>query len=198
MHREFMLLMDKRVYVITLVLVAVFIMSFTFHDILLSKASVIGVSRESLEKSVEEKFSSLPGGSVFLLPLVIFVNNFIASIVTIASGFTVIGPLAIMAYNGIVTGLVVNTSLGAGRGFLNYSAFALLAPHGSLEIPTIALSGAIPIYRLLYRGRGISWINVLKLVSFILVTLAFVESIITPATAVIDAVITRMLESILV
>jgi len=90
-----------------------------------------------------EDIASLPP---YLLPLAIFANNFFIAVVVAALSFTVIVPLANLVFNGIVVGYVVSEVAGQlveqGLALSPASAAALLAPHGSLEIPAVAIAAS--------------------------------------------------------
>ncbi len=189
-----MLISNRKVYALMVLFILFFTVGLVFYSDILNALSWTGLSKESLENSIKEKFS-FSKETMLLVPVIIFVNNLIASIITFILGFTVLGPILVLLYNGLITGLVVSIDL-KGTGFFDQSIVALLIPHGCLEIPTISLSGAVSAYYVLTRG-GLDkriLLGALKIVLYTLLTLAIVESFITPGIAVIDALFSKVIE----
>ena len=190
-----MLMSNRRIYALTVLFILFFTIGLVFYSEILNALSWTGVSKESLENSIREKFSFSKETMLFI-PVIIFVNNLIASIITFFLGFTIIGPILVLTYNGLITGLVASIGLNTTE-FFGQSIVALLIPHGCLEIPTISLSGAIPAYYVLTRGKLDKKIllGALKIVLYTLLTLAIVETFITPGIAVIDALFSKVIEA---
>ncbi|MCE4625173.1 MAG: stage II sporulation protein M [Desulfurococcales archaeon] len=92
------------------------------------------------------------GESISIAPIVIFLNNLQVSLMVALLYPTYIIPLAVLVLNGLIIGLLprgildiqsigVLSGLSPGdRAFLYYG---MLAPHGILEIPTIALVASL-------------------------------------------------------
>ena len=196
-HKVFMLLFDRKLYMIMISFAALFVIGLIFYQPIISHLEWTGLSEEGIKRSVAEKFHVSPR-TILFIPLIISVNNIVASFITFILGFTVIGPIAVLVYNGIVTGVVISMASGS-HSILSGSQVALLAPHGSLEIPTIAFSGAISAYYVVSkagRDRDIL-IGGVKMIVYVIVTLAIIESFITPTVAILDAVATKVIEAVL-
>jgi uncharacterized membrane protein SpoIIM required for sporulation len=190
-----MLISDRRVYGLLIAFLLVFTIGLIFYNNILDQLTWAGISRKGIENSIKEKFS-FSRETLLFIPLIIFANNLIASIITFILGFTIVGPVLVLLYNGLIAGLVVSIGLNS-PGFFSQSAVALLIPHGCLEIPTISLSGAIPAYYVFTRGKADKRVLIgsLKIVLFTLLTLAVVETFITPGIAIVDALFSKVIQA---
>ena len=197
LHKAFMLLFNRKLYIITMSFAALFIIGLIFYQPIISHLEWTGLSEGEIRRSIAEKFHFSPR-TIMFIPLIISVNNIIASLITFILGFTLIGPIAVLIYNGIVTGIVISMA-SVSHGIFNGSQVALLVPHGSLEIPTIAASGAISAYYVISKpGRDKDiLIGGVKMMVYIIVTLAIIESFITPTVSILDAVVTKVIEAVL-
>jgi uncharacterized membrane protein SpoIIM required for sporulation len=74
------------------------------------------------------------------LPVSIPVHNILVTFLTFAAGITMgVGTLLLLAYNGLMLGVLAGLTIQAGtfRVFVSY-----IAPHGLLELSCIAMAGA--------------------------------------------------------
>ncbi|MCE4615235.1 MAG: stage II sporulation protein M [Desulfurococcales archaeon] len=195
LHEAFMLISNRKVYALILLFLLFFTVGLVFYSDILNSLSWAGLSKKELENSIREKFS-FSKETLLFIPIIIFVNNLVASVITFLLGFTILGPILILLYNGLITGLVVSIGLNASE-FFGQSVVALLIPHGCLEIPTISFSGAIPAYYMLTRGKldRNTLFGALKVVLYTLLTLAIVETFITPGIAIVDALFSKVIEA---
>ncbi len=125
-------------------------------------ALVGGLSPDSIKNSLYSYFSerakeiesAVRGGGILLLPLLIFSNNLVVSLILLALSPTIIGPWIFMAFQGFVIGAIVGyqtvdegiaslTSLVPGctlsPGDLTLTKLALLIPHGVFEITGVSI-----------------------------------------------------------
>lgn len=65
-------------------------------------------------------------------------NNLTVAFTMFASGITVIGPIWLMLFNGLLIGVVGAATWHAGMAI---SLWSFVAPHGSLELPAIFIAG---------------------------------------------------------
>ncbi|HSH60949.1 MAG TPA: stage II sporulation protein M [Acidimicrobiales bacterium] len=73
----------------------------------------------------------------------IFVNNIRVSFLAFAAGIlAALGTAALLAYNGLILGVVGGLAVGSGNGPV---FFELVAPHGVLELSCIVVAGAAGI-----------------------------------------------------
>jgi uncharacterized membrane protein SpoIIM required for sporulation len=197
LHKAFMLLFNRKLYIIIMLFTSLFIIGLVLYKPIVSHLAWAGLSEEGIKKSVAEKFHISPQ-TIMFIPIIISVNNIIAALITFILGFTVIGPIAVLVYNGIITGIVVSMAPGS-HGIFSESQVALLAPHGSLEIPSIATSGAISAYYVITRaGRDKDiLIGGIKMIIYIIITLAVIESFVTPVVSILDAIATKVIQAVL-
>ena len=97
-----------------------------------------------------------PSDSSFHNFLRIFTNNSMVALLMFLSGlFFGLGPWFIMAFNGLMVGLVVFVVHRTGELPMSRILLALV-PHGVIEIPAIAVAGVAGItwYTELMRGEG--------------------------------------------
>ncbi|MEM2223168.1 MAG: stage II sporulation protein M [Acidilobaceae archaeon] len=140
--------------------------------------------------SIEDFISSfiesrLPGPSInpFLILSLILVNNSIVVIVVGLLSITVLVPLAVLAFNGAIVGFII--SLTNDNMGLSYPAiFILLAPHGIIEVPAIALVSSVFIA---------FFIGGLKLFISILPRVIVTSLIMIFVAAIIESTVTLML-----
>jgi len=126
-----------------------------------------------------------------ILVILVFLNNFVKSLLVILLGFLIgIPPIVFLAFNGLILGVV------AKYGFASIGlagTLASLLPHGIIEIPSILIASAL--------GLNVGWeawvgvlgmesrvkattINCLKIffkvITPLLAVAAFIEVYITP------------------
>jgi uncharacterized membrane protein SpoIIM required for sporulation len=65
-------------------------------------------------------------------------NNLTVAFTTFALGITVVGTIWMMAFNGLLLGVVGAATWRAGMAL---SLWSFVAPHGSLELPAICIAG---------------------------------------------------------
>jgi len=97
-----------------------------------------------------------PSDSSFHNFVKIFTNNSMVALLMLVSGlFFGLGPWFIMAFNGLIVGLVVFVVHRTGGVPMSKVIMALL-PHGVVEIPAIAIAGVAGItwYMELTKGEG--------------------------------------------
>ncbi len=114
--------------------------------------------KNSLYSSISEKAreieSAVRGGGLLLLPLLIFSNNLVVSLILLALSPTIVGPWIFMAFQGFATGAIVGyqavdegiadlASLIPGctlsPGNLTLAKLVLLIPHGVFEITGVSI-----------------------------------------------------------
>jgi len=124
----------------------------------------------------------------------IFTNNSMVALFMFLSGlFFGLGPWFIMAFNGLMVGLVV---LAVHRSGMPLGQILLgLLPHGVIEIPAIAIAGVAGIvwYRELVRGEGepaerfkrgaVEGVKLFLLSVALLLVAALIEAYVTPKVA---------------
>lgn len=131
-------------------------------SIFIVSALIGGISPDSIKNALYSSFSekakeienAVKGGSLLLLPLLIFSNNLVVSLILLALSPTIIGPWAFMAFQGFATGAIVGyqavdegisnlTSLIAGcilsPDKLVLAKLVLLIPHGVFEITGVSI-----------------------------------------------------------
>jgi len=163
------------------------------------RSQVVG---QMVEESIEQ-VTSLADQPWYMFPILIFENNARLAIVTALLSPVFIIPLFIIAFNGMVVGYVVVEAIIAGFGVKGLLTgvegpgriiFAFLAPHGSIEIPALAVAASTMFY-LVDKARGVpvSFLRVLArnlaLSILILAVAAIVETTITVAYGIIVAFI---------
>ncbi|WP_297419741.1 stage II sporulation protein M [Thermococcus sp.] len=97
-----------------------------------------------------------PSDSSFHNFMKIFTNNSMVALLMLLSGlFFGLGPWFIMAFNGLMVGLVVFVAHRTG-GLPMFKIILALVPHGIIEIPAIAIAGVAGItwYLEIARGEG--------------------------------------------
>ncbi len=158
-------------------------------------AGPIGDIVEQALEHVEEA-ESVAETNYFLLGLLIFVNNVIVAVRDIILSFTIVLPFLDVSFNAIVVGyligMVVSASPiieGAGNAIV---ILAALLPHGSVEIPAIAVAASTSFYVVdRIRGRSRNLLQVVRrnllLTIYMLAVAAIIEIIVTPVVAVIVA-----------
>jgi len=125
-------------------------------------ALVGGLSPDSVKNSLYSSFSerareiesAVKGGGLLLLPLLIFSNNLVVSLILLALSPTIAGSWIFMAFQGFATGAIVGyqavdegiTSLislvpgcNLSPGDLTLAKLVLLIPHGVFEITGVSI-----------------------------------------------------------
>ena len=145
---------------------------------------------DQVKENMKESLSSGEGllGSITMLPLVIAINNIIASFFTLAGGFIVIGYPAVMIFNGLLVGSVASDVVSQNPLAPIYTS---LAVHGILEIPVIALAGSFGLARLL-KFTSVTVEETVGFIAFSIIVLAFIESTLTVAFMTLDIILRNM------
>ncbi|NJE03257.1 stage II sporulation protein M [Thermococcus sp. MV11] len=125
----------------------------------------------------------------------IFTNNATVALMTFLSGlFFGLGPWFIMAFNGLMVGLVVLAVHRMSEVPMGQIILGLI-PHGVIEIPAIALAGVAGIvwYREIIGGEGsgeerfkrgaVKGLKLFVLSVLLLLVAAFIEAYVTPKVA---------------
>ena len=151
--------LDRRTLIGGLLMIIVFTLSFVAIVTILNAPAVANspqmkglLNRLENEKSGLENLSMNP---VFLFAY-IFVRNSLVSILIYIFSVTILIPLIIMSFNGMLVGLIVHLLLSQtqihvalasiqatpSHASLVLLSYVALAPHGMLEIPSISLVAA--------------------------------------------------------
>jgi len=145
-----------------------------------------GPVRGVVEGAVEsvERVASAPWAA---LPLLIFVNNLIVALRDALLSFTLVVPALDMVFNGVVVGYVVALAAAElGQHASPLLMYMLLAPHGSVEVPAIAVAAAPAAWITLGVGavlrRALSYLPV---AAVMLAVAAAAEVMVTPVASVI-------------
>ncbi|MCE4617665.1 MAG: stage II sporulation protein M [Desulfurococcales archaeon] len=141
---------------------------------------------EQIKENMKENISSGEGffGVMTMLPLIIAINNIVASFFTLAGGFIVVGYPTVMIFNGLIVGSVALDAVSQNPLVPIYTS---LAVHGILEIPIIALAGSLGLARILKFAKA-SIEETVGFVAFSIIVLAFIESSLTIVFMALDAV----------
>ncbi len=123
-------------------------------------------------REIEQALSSSGGYGLLLLPLIIFSNNLMVSLIMLALFPTIIGPWIFMAFQGFAVGAIIGYQ-GIDDGIKTLSSMipgcvlsqselsllkaALLIPHGVFEIPGISVFMAVSINLSFTLIRYVSW-----------------------------------------
>jgi Uncharacterized membrane protein len=112
----------------------------------------------SFSERAREIESAVRGGGLLLLPLLIFGNNLVVSLILLALSPTIVGPWIFMAFQGFATGAIVGyqavdegiaslTSLipecSLSPSDLTLAKLVLLIPHGVFEITGVSVFFAL-------------------------------------------------------
>jgi len=154
-----------------LLFAASMILETLFHEAI--RDSMLG----RLASNVLGKFAGLPASPV-LLAVVIFANNLLVATILAITSPTLIIPVAIIIFNGVLVGYVVSERVGVlGQA----SLLVGLTTHGGIEVSAISLAAALG----LIAGGG--FLRTLKLsvklapVIIVMLSLAAItEAFITP------------------
>jgi len=126
-------------------------MSILISSILFTISMFIGFVSDtamiSIIEDLVELSKFLTGFPPPILVILVFLNNFIKSLLVIPLGFLIgIPPIVFLAFNGLILGVVVR------YGFASIGLTATLAsllPHGVIEIPSILVASAL--------GLNVGW-----------------------------------------
>lgn len=146
--------------------------------------------QETLTESLGRQFAPMVSLPPLMVMIIIFLNNALKSFVAMLLGvFFGIAPIAFVAINGLIIGLVVSVFTQA-QGPL--ATVAALLPHGIIEIPAFIVSSAMGVrlgmsfYRRLKGEHGLG-AEIIAAILFFLIYLvpaflvaAFIEAYITP------------------
>lgn len=97
-------------------------------------------ARELLQKTIAERAELLAPGEL-AFP-VILANNFLVALFSSLLSATIIVPVFVISFNGALVGSLVSAVLERGPTELTYTIYFLLAPHGALEVPALALASS--------------------------------------------------------
>ncbi len=121
-------------------------------------AAVYPLLQDRLPELMETVYGGILSGSEIETIWKVFMRNATASLIMLLAGVTVLVPLAILAVNGFVVGLVIMYALGNGIPLA--SILIGILPHGVLELPAIFLAAAsgirIGLELTLRRGRRLA------------------------------------------
>ncbi|MEM2238699.1 MAG: stage II sporulation protein M [Candidatus Bathyarchaeia archaeon] len=120
-------------------------------SILFGASMLIGFTSDTSTLSIIEGLSEM---SKFLtafpppiLAILVFLNNFIKSLLVVLLGFLIgIPPIVFLTFNGLILGAVVKYGF-ASIGFAG--TLASLLPHGIIEIPSVLVASAL--------GLNVGW-----------------------------------------
>ena len=174
-----------------LLIIAIFIISALYGYFTTSKEAE-GLNVFEVYKVVIDKDPTL-----ISFALIIFLNNVKVAILSIILGPTLIVPVAIMAFNGVILGQAIAVNTAQGMPLTNI--LLLILPHGVIELTAFVLSNSIGLYlgiqslrKYVLRRREISLINELyglmkyiKITLILLVIAALIEAYVTYAIALL-------------
>ncbi len=177
-----------------LIFVVPMILTVLLQDLV--KESPLGVVVERALEGVRERARSVEGFENALARIaatfaLILANNVLVALVMALTSVTVVVPIAVIAFNGVLTGYVIGTIVGeppAGpegqllaRDVSSIGVFAALTPHGVIEIPALALLAAplLAINVLGYKEAVKTCFSLVPVVIVLLAVAALVESTIT-------------------
>jgi uncharacterized membrane protein SpoIIM required for sporulation len=185
-------ILDRRVIITSIILIIIFTLS-ALAGLAFADKIVSGPIGDTIKREVKglEKYRNVGP----LTPLYIYTNNLRVSLIMDVLYPTIIVPPLLIAINGIVvgllpTGLLVEPSFkmeGLSPGDMGLLYYALLVPHGMLEITTIVLVGSLIAsgYSGCIRGVLSRMVRRFILALINLSVAAIVESTVTLVVAVI-------------
>ena len=146
---------------------------------------------EGLRKTAEESLS--------FLPLAIYLNNVKVSVLAAILSPLIVPPIVVVILNGLIVGLLLSgrlidlafESLGLTPSGVAVVFYGFLAPHGALEIPTIALTAALALEG--YRGFLGRLVRRLAVATINLAVAAVVETTLTLAVGLTVLAIVKAL-----
>ncbi len=183
-----MTLLDDRLPVYVLVLAGVFSAAMAYAAV----AAELPAPLEEFVSSSEERLAGLAELNPVILPAAIFVNNVVVALISAATSLTVVAPMVIIALNGVLVGSVLKAAYlvpeleSVNAALIHF----MLAPHGSLEIPAIAVASSAGLYVIDFSRRfraplrSVIKRNVYLSVLLLLVA-AIAEVTVTPVLAII-------------
>ncbi|MCE4600303.1 MAG: stage II sporulation protein M [Desulfurococcales archaeon] len=189
-------LLDTSIKVRTLSLVVLFAITMILSTLYWPEVSSTPIA-EYVKRSysdVEENVDLFRGATYLLIPLYIFVRNLLVVTLSTILSVTVIIPFAIVVFNGSIIGFVIRRALTEAPIMQSTNpgplVIASLLPHGSIEIPAIAIATSTAFYFVdKLMGRRVEFSRVarrnLLLAGSILVFSALVEAFITPLAVII-------------
>lgn len=177
-----------------LLFVAPMVLTALFYDYV--EDSPIGGFLEEALGGLQERAKSVEGlgnlavriAATFAL---ILANNLVVALIMALSSVTIVLPVAVIAFNGLLNGYVVGAVLRgsltlpegglAARDVSPIDVFAALAPHGVIEIPALALLVAplMAVNSLSYKEAVKTSISLVPVVAVLLAVAALIESTIT-------------------
>ena len=117
---------------LTLVTIATFVVS-ALYGYLTAPEEAEGLNVFEVYRVVIDKDPTL-----ISFALIIFLNNVKVAILSIILGPTLIVPIAIMAFNGVIIGQAV--AVNAAQGMPLTDILLLILPHGVIELTAFVLS----------------------------------------------------------
>lgn len=193
-------LLDKSLMSKTLAILIVFSIIMTLSSVFWQELAntPIGDYAESGSQDIQQAAESFSGIRYLIIPLYIFIRNSIVSIISGVLGVTIIVPISIIVTNAMIIGYVIYDAIMSGLhieiGAPSMLITAALVPHGSIELPAIAISASVALYLIdILRSRRVDLARVIKrnliLSLTMLVFAALIEAFITPLIAIFTIVI---------
>jgi len=146
--------------------------------------------QEAFTETLGRQFAPIVNLPPLMIMITIFLNNALKSFVAMLLGvFFGIAPIAFVAINGLIIGLVMSVFTQA-QGPL--ATVAAILPHGVIEIPAFILSSAIGVrlgirfYKRIKGEHGLGMEMIAAILFFLVYLLpaflvaAFIEAYITP------------------
>lgn len=191
-------LLDKGAISKTIVVLLFFSAVMVLSSILWPNIShtIFGDYVESGSKDIQEVARSFRGIGYLKLPVYIFIRNSLVSALSAVLGVTIIIPFAIITVNAMIVGYVIYANvlseapLQASVHNISTVITAGLVPHGSIELPAIALSSSIALYVIdILRSHRVNLLGVIKRNLVLSITMlmyaAVIEAFITPLIVII-------------
>lgn len=191
MRREDIILDDalhRAVVLVLLIISAMVVLEPVYHDWLSS--TVLGRIIEDMLSTLKEEVSPGEGSILYtLLEIlgIIYVRNISVTLILAITSITILIPLAILVFNGMVIGYTITYVFSDPESPLFHNApgiAATLIVHGAVEIPAVSLLVAATVAALRHPKRALSIaIRVLPVSVILLIVAGIVEAFITPIIA---------------
>jgi len=167
--------------------VVVYLTVFSLTSIVVAlEPGLAGPVSGTIEGAVE-RVEQVANAPLAAMPAIIFANNLLVALRDALLAFTVVVPVFDMVLNGAVVGYVVASVAEEVGGYASpFIVYSLLAPHGSLELPAIALAASSAAWvtagiRAVFRSA----LRNLAVAAVMLAVAAAAEVAVTPVAAVI-------------
>lgn len=176
-----------------------------FGLVLVGSTLYYEVIRDSPVGSViEEAISNIEdigAAPKLLLPLIIFLNNVVVALRVVLFSFTIILPFVDVGFNAVVVSYVIADSILAGglgdflpTGSIPQYIFAVLTPHGSIEIPALGVAASTAFYMVDHlKGRKVGLLRVAKRNFLLTLYMLMVAAILEVTVSVVFAIIALIL-----